>query len=244
MSEKIIKIGLKLDQVIKNAIDIIAKAFNWTPEQFLQYSIKRDVEYVMQFAGLEDSYSGDLKEHYELKKIDMKELLKLTSLMESFLEGVEKKGEEEVDNQNEEMFKTLFEIETKDYPKDVIDFMNKKNISFKAWKIHELKEDLAEIDEELPFVELNPELYQKVKKLSEITGISMEDIVSKELDDFLFSVGDQIAIFLDRHLGIENIKNPIEMIRNLKELLHIPKRYIEALKNKEELLKEIEAFKI
>ncbi|MFW9878789.1 MAG: hypothetical protein ACFFG0_37395 [Candidatus Thorarchaeota archaeon] len=97
MSEKIIKIGLKLDQVIKNAIDIIAKAFNWTPEQFLQYSIKKDVQYVMQYAGLDDYYSGDLKEHYTLEKIDMKELWKLTSLMKSFLEDVEKKGEKEVD---------------------------------------------------------------------------------------------------------------------------------------------------
>ena len=143
-------------------------------------------------------------------------------------------------NRNEDMFKTLFEIQTKDYPKEIIGFMKERNIPFKAWKIHDFKQDQQEIDEELPLVEVDLEIYQKLKKLSEITRIPIVEIVSKELGDFFYSVGDIPVIFLDRHLGIENIEKPIKMLKNLKALLHISERYLESLKTKEDLLKEIE----
>ncbi|MFW9878788.1 MAG: hypothetical protein ACFFG0_37390 [Candidatus Thorarchaeota archaeon] len=146
-------------------------------------------------------------------------------------------------NQVKEEVNWSYIIEFAEYPEEIIKLLKERKITFKAWKTHYLEEEFDDNDEELPFVELEPEIYQKVKKLSEITGISMEDIVSKELGDFFFSVGDQIAIFLDRHLGIENIKNPIETIRNLQDLFNIPKRYVKSLKGKEDLIKEIEDFK-
>lgn len=139
--------------------------------------------------------------------------------------------------------KISYVIETEEYPEGIIKMLKEKGISFKALKIHNLKQTQEEIDELIPLVEIDLELYQKLNKLSEITGIPVKEIISKEFEVFFFSIGDQIAIFLDHHLGIENIKNPIEIIRNLKDLLNISERYLDSLKKKDDLLKEIGEWK-
>lgn len=137
----------------------------------------------------------------------------------------------------------LIRICTKDYSKEVFNFMEEKKIPFKAWKIHQFKEEFNNIDEDLNLIEVDPDIYQKLKKLSEITGIPIGAIVSMEMGDFFFSVGDNPVIFLNRHLRIENIENPIEMLKIMKDLIHIPENYLESLKSREDLIREIEMWK-
>lgn len=48
MSSEKVKIEIELDQEVKIAIDIIAKAFGWTPQKFIQVSLKKDIEYIIQ----------------------------------------------------------------------------------------------------------------------------------------------------------------------------------------------------
>lgn len=80
MSEKQVKIEIELELQDKKAIDIIAKAFNWTPKQFIQYSIKRDIDFVQGYANT--TFLTDLYEHYNIEKIDLEQLKKLYLLGE------------------------------------------------------------------------------------------------------------------------------------------------------------------
>ena len=57
--------------------------------------------------------------------------------------------------------------------------------------------------------------------------------------DFFYSVGDIPIIFLDRHLGIKNIKNPIGMLEQMNDIIKIAPKYLEELKNKD-LVKHVE----
>lgn len=92
--------------------------------------------------------------------------------------------------------------------------------------------------EEVPLIAVEPEIYQKLKKLSEITGISVKDIASAELGDSFYSIGDIPVVFLDRHLGIKNIKNPIEMLEKMDEVINIGSKHLEGLKTKD-LIKHV-----
>ena len=80
MSEKTVKIEIELECQDKKAIDIIAKAFNWTPKQFIQYSIKKDIDFIQQYSQM--AFINDLYEHYNIEKIDLEELKKLIFLEE------------------------------------------------------------------------------------------------------------------------------------------------------------------
>jgi len=46
MSKQKQKIELELDQELMQKIDIISKAFDWTPENFIEISLKKDVKYI------------------------------------------------------------------------------------------------------------------------------------------------------------------------------------------------------
>lgn len=134
-------------------------------------------------------------------------------------------------NQNDEKIEISYSIYIKEFPEELIKILQDHNIKFQVWENQELKEENYDPNEELPFVEINPEVYQKVKKISEITGISMKDMASNELDHLLTDhIPEEPFIFLDTHLGIENVKNPIEIIEQLKEIVNIDNRYFEALK--------------
>ena len=88
-------------------------------------------------------------------------------------------------------------------------------------------------------IDIDPKIFQKLEKLSNVTGIPKNDIVSGQMKDFFYSVGDIPVIFLDRHLGIKNIKNPIEMLEKMKDIINIPPAYLEELKTKD-LVKHVE----
>jgi len=90
----------------------------------------------------------------------------------------------------------------------------------------------------MTLIEVVPEIYQKLEKLSNITKIPIKDIASAELGEFFYSIGAIPIIFLDRHLGIKNIKNPISMLEKMNEFIDIRQEYIELLKTKD-LVKHI-----
>ena len=80
-------------------------------------------------------------------------------------------------------------------------------------------------------VEIDPELYQKLKKISEITGIPIKDMADNELDHILTDfLPDEPLIFLDKYLGIENVKDPIGIIEQLSQIINFGEKYIESLK--------------
>jgi len=116
-----------------------------------------------------------------------------------------------------------------DCSKKLINFLKDNKIKFQTWQLKELAEpDDLEPSEESAFVEVEPEIYQRVKKLSEVTGIPVFN-----------SVGDIPVIFLDRHLGIKNIKKPIEMLEKMDDIINIGSEYLEDLKTMD-LVKHVE----
>lgn len=112
-------------------------------------------------------------------------------------------------------------------------FFIQNSVEFETLRVLGLKEGSYDPEEEVPLIEVESEIYQKLNKLTKITGISIKDIASKELGDFFYSVSDIPLIFLDRHLGIRNIKNPIEMLEKMNKFIDIRQDYIESLKTKD-----------
>lgn len=90
-------------------------------------------------------------------------------------------------NQIDEKFETLFEIHTKGYPKEIIGFMKERNISFKAWKIHDFKQDQQEIDEELPLIAIPKKLYKDLEDLCKINNLNTDDKIIEILGNMVFS---------------------------------------------------------
>lgn len=115
------------------------------------------------------------------------------------------------------------------------------SVEFEMLRMWQLKKEFRDPEEEASFIEIESEIYMKLKKLSAITGIPIKDIASAEFGDFFNSVGDIPVIFLDRHLGIENIKNPKEMLEKMDEVINIGSKYLEILKAKD-LIKHVEVW--
>ncbi len=70
----------------------------------------------------------------------------------------------------------------------------------------------------------------------------MKEIVSKTIGDFFYTVGEIPVIFLDRHLGIENIENPIEMLEKMNDIIHIGDPHLNWLKT-QDLIKYVTEWK-
>ena len=122
---------------------------------------------------------------------------------------------------------------TTEYNPEIINWLKERNYKYKIETYRDFSpyQTKEEINEEYPLVEIDPELYQKIKKISEITGIPIKDMTSEELDHILTDfLPDEPLIFLDKYLGIENVKNPIEIIEQLKEIVNIGENYFEFLK--------------
>lgn len=144
-------------------------------------------------------------------------------------------------NQKVIKYDLIKEIKT-EYKQEIVNWLkdnhyNYKVCEYKDFTPYETKEQTEEV---FPLIEVEKESYEKLNKLSEITGIPVKNIASKELGDFFNSVGDYPENFLDRHLGIENIEDPIGMLHKMKDLINIPEKYLKSLKTKEDLIKEVE----
>ncbi len=136
-------------------------------------------------------------------------------------------------NQIDKMSKNsyMIRIERKEFPKDVIDLLKKNNVKFRVWENRIFKKEFDDTPEELSVVYIDSEIYKKLKKVSEITGIPMEDIANTEIEGFLRDhVSDEPLLFLDKYIGFKNIKNPISIIEKLNDVVNISEEYIEWLK--------------
>jgi len=110
--------------------------------------------------------------------------------------------------------------------------LEKNKIPFTIEEITSLPEAKEEITKEFPLVSINEELYQKLKQLSEITGISLEDIANEEFEHFINDyIKDSPFHFLDNFLGIENVKDPLSVVKKIKDIANISEDFIEYLKN-------------
>lgn len=139
-------------------------------------------------------------------------------------------------NQIDEMCKIsyLIHIEKKEYPKELIELLKKNNIEFEALQVMRLQKEYDDSPEELSYIALDNEIYNKLKKISEITGIPMGDMASNELEHMLTDTLPEIPlIFLDAHLGIENVENPFEMLEKMNEVINIGDKYLNWLKTQD-----------
>jgi len=110
--------------------------------------------------------------------------------------------------------------------------LEKNKIPFTIEEITSLPEDKEEITKEFSLISINEELYQKLKQLSEITGISLGDIANSELEHFLNDfVSENPYYFLDIFLGIENVKDPLSVVYQMKSIVNISEDQIKELEN-------------
>ncbi len=106
-------------------------------------------------------------------------------------------------------------------------FLEKHKIPCTVGKTKILIEDEEEITKEFPLVSIDEELYQKLKCVSEITGIPVEKMVDRELGDMITNfIGDQPFSFIDCYLDIKKVKDPIALVKKLQPIVNIPERLI------------------
>lgn len=122
-------------------------------------------------------------------------------------------------NQNDEKIEISYSIYIKEFPEELIKILQEHNIKFQVWENQELIDKDYDLDEELTFVELDQELYNKLKMVSDLTGLPMEDMVNKEVEHLLYDVmADQPVAFLDEFFDNVSLLDFIERIsENIKK---------------------------
>lgn len=148
-----------------------------------------------------------------------------------WIEEKMKETQKEQNKQNENKVEISYSIHIDDFPEELIKILLEHNVKFQVWENHELKKEFDDTPEELPVVYIDLEIYNKLKKLCEITGISLEDIANTELKAFLSdNISDEPLIFLDKYLGFKNIKDPIPIIEKMNEVVNLGEDYVAWLK--------------
>ena len=133
--------------------------------------------------------------------------------------------------ENKKKYDIIKEIRVKYSPK-LVKLLIENDIKYEKCKYKDYSPyQPKEYIEEYPLISIDSELYSKLKKISEITGISIENIANNELGHFLKDdLTEEPLIFLDAHLGIKNIKDPLSIIEKLNEVVDIEIKYLEYLK--------------
>lgn len=113
--------------------------------------------------------------------------------------------------------------QTKEYPKEIVEKLKKANIPFEVKKAYGLKEEYDnDINEDLSYIPIKKELYNKLEQISKIVGCSLEDIANDELTTaFESTMRDDPFVFLDSVIGIRNIEDPYSIVEKLKDVLNI-----------------------
>ena len=110
--------------------------------------------------------------------------------------------------------------------------LEKNKISFQIEEIVSLPEDPEEKTEIIPYIRIEQDLFQRLTKLSEITEIPIEKIVTTELDHYLNDfVSENPYWFLDMFLGIENVKDPLSIVMQMMAIMDISEDQIKELEN-------------
>jgi len=81
-------------------------------------------------------------------------------------------------------------------------------------------------------IEIDESLFDKLKQISEISDISMKKMVNNEIKDLLYHIAHDPAVFLDHFIGIENVENPMKIIKDLKPIVNISEDLIESLEGR------------
>ena len=132
----------------------------------------------------------------------------------------------------EKKYDLIKEIRTK-YSPETVKLLIEKRIKYEihVYKDYSPYQTKEEIEEIIPFVEIKKEVYDKIKRISEITGIPLKNIITEEIDGVIEAqIKDEPLVFLDAYLGIENIKDPISLIEKFKDIVKISDKFFEYLK--------------
>jgi len=85
-------------------------------------------------------------------------------------------------NQNNEEIEISYSIYIKEFPEELIKILQEHNIKFQVWKNHTLKEEYYDSEEEVPLIDINLEIYKKLKKISEFIGEDLHEFSSNLLE--------------------------------------------------------------
>lgn len=118
------------------------------------------------------------------------------------------------------------------YDAEIKKRLDELKIHYELWEVVRAIEDKEEIECECPVIPIDKEIYSKLKKICEITGISMKTIATDEFTTLLFDhIAENPIVFLDMYLGIKNIRDPISIVRKLKPVVDISEKYMEEIEN-------------
>lgn len=101
-----------------------------------------------------------------------------------------------------------------EYNQEIIDFLKEKGYKFQTFEHKDLtsyqtKEDIEGF---LPLVEIKQEYYDNLKMISELTGLSIELMVTSSLHDFFHCMNEQPEMFLDGYFGDLNLLDIFSLI--------------------------------
>jgi len=122
------------------------------------------------------------------------------------------------------------EIRIKYTPK-IIESLKQNRILFEVLKIISHSEDAkARAPEELSYVPIDKDVFEKLKHVCKITNIPMKEIITEEIRQLLDGfIRENPLVFLNSFIGIENIEDPIAIVRKLKSVVNIPDDWMKEL---------------
>ena len=125
--------------------------------------------------------------------------------------------------------KVDFSIRTK-FASEVVDYLKQNKIAYQVLETETFIEDPEDTIKEQAYVPIAKDLYDKLVRVCEITGIPLEQIINAEIGTLLNDHAREDPIyFLENFLGIENVKDPIAIARKLQPILNIPESWIKNL---------------
>ncbi len=117
-----------------------------------------------------------------------------------------------------------------EYSPETVKLLEKHKVPCTVGKTNIIIEDEDEITKEFPLVPIDEELYHKLKQISEITGISVKEIISAEIKGLLFDhVAENPYVFLENFDVYETLKDPLSIVRKMQPIVNISESDMEEL---------------
>ena len=103
---------------------------------------------------------------------------------------------------------------TTEYNQEIIDFLKEKGYKFHTFQTKDLTpyQTKKDIEQELSFVEIKQDFYDKLKMISELTAISIKSMVNSSLHDFFHNIAEQPEMFLEGYFGNLNLLDVFSLI--------------------------------
>ena len=101
-----------------------------------------------------------------------------------------------------------------EYNQEIIDFLKEKGYKFHTFQTKDLTpyQTKKDIEQELSFVEIKQDFYDKLKMISELTAISIKSMVNNSLHDFFHNIAEQPEMFLEGYFGTLNLLDVFSLI--------------------------------